>query len=87
MSSLLLLAALSYQVGDCWRETKYSGLSNTYGDPIKIVEIGNKSVVYKWWSRTGNDWSQGHLIQDKEEFTKDIEKNYEKITCPKGSDQ
>jgi len=87
MLPLILIASLSFHVGECWREKKYSGLSNTYGDPIKIVEIGEKSVVYKWWVKSLDYWSSGYLIQDKEEFTKDLENNYEEIACPKSSER
>ena len=86
MNLLILIASLSFQVGDCWREKKYSGLSSAYGDPLKVIEIGDSSVVYKWWGKSANDWSSGYLIQDKKEFQKDLESSYEKINCPKSTD-
>jgi hypothetical protein len=81
MNSLILLASISLHVGDCWRETKYAGLSRDYGQAIKILEIGEKSVVFTAWSRTIQDWGS-HFIEDKQSLEGQLEKHFEKITCP-----
>jgi hypothetical protein len=83
VTPFILLASVSLlHVGDCWRDRKYSGLSNTYGSTNKILEIGDNSVVYTSWNRTLDDWSFGYTIDDKKTFEKQLETSYEKIACP-----
>ena len=79
LKAIVLTAGIlpNLQLGQCIRDTQYSGLKSTYGFTEKVVDTGKTTVVVLQWSTMLEGWI-GPFIKDKS----DIDSNYENVQCP-----